>query len=353
MRAKTLHAVLRQYHHTHRALHPRTTVTYFIHFLNDKVSAQHQSSLTIEPNISSPQSEVVRLMPPLQLYPVQIRHRTPPLWITGQYQQGWRSNSSLAGRRFTSPYCSVARGRSCEYNDVHVHTAQRGLQGRGGPRDGGESCGLCGDSASCTRTVGPTPSSLSRCRTACCLWYPRTKPIRSNLACTSQVSEVQVNAYHQLGRLVSESACEQKDPGSIPSADMVDVARYTAWDLGKQPNNYRSNYPTHEWAQRDLHDEFEQSGAQLVLFPSSQRDLVTTQSHGKFYYDLQRENEDAVTFTTSDGTPVNSSLLNITPEPGKTNLAPQCIATDYSGAFRMGNTWDLQGAIALCQYKQN
>ncbi|KAF2363847.1 hypothetical protein FHG87_005390 [Trinorchestia longiramus] len=55
---------------------------------------------------------------------------------------------------------------------------------------------------------------------------------------------------HQLGRLVSESACEREDPGSNPAADMVDAARNTAWDLGKQPNNYRSNYPTQEWARR-------------------------------------------------------------------------------------------------------
>ncbi|KAF2359942.1 hypothetical protein FHG87_009302 [Trinorchestia longiramus] len=50
--------------------------------------------------------------------------------------------------------------------------------------------------------------------------------------------------YHQLGRLVRESTCERKDPGSNPAADMVDAARNTAWDLGKIPNNYRSNYPT-------------------------------------------------------------------------------------------------------------
>ncbi|KAF2354306.1 hypothetical protein FHG87_014938 [Trinorchestia longiramus] len=56
--------------------------------------------------------------------------------------------------------------------------------------------------------------------------------------------------YHQIGRLVSESACERKDPGSNPAADMVDAARNTAWDLGKQPNNYRNNYPTQEWARR-------------------------------------------------------------------------------------------------------
>ncbi|KAF2359862.1 Proteasome assembly chaperone 1 [Trinorchestia longiramus] len=34
-----------------------------------------------------------------------------------------------------------------------------------------------------------------------------------------------------LGRLVSESACKRKDPGSNPAADMVDAARNTAWDL--------------------------------------------------------------------------------------------------------------------------
>ncbi|KAF2348624.1 OTU domain [Trinorchestia longiramus] len=55
---------------------------------------------------------------------------------------------------------------------------------------------------------------------------------------------------HQLGLLVSESACERKDPGPNPAADMVDAARNTAWDMGKQPNNYRSNYPTQEWARR-------------------------------------------------------------------------------------------------------
>ncbi|KAF2362597.1 C-type lectin-like [Trinorchestia longiramus] len=54
----------------------------------------------------------------------------------------------------------------------------------------------------------------------------------------------------QLGQLVSESACERKDPGSNPATDKVDAARNTAWDLGKQPNNYRSNYPTQEWARR-------------------------------------------------------------------------------------------------------
>ncbi|KAF2368789.1 G-patch domain [Trinorchestia longiramus] len=59
-----------------------------------------------------------------------------------------------------------------------------------------------------------------------------------------------VDWYHQHGRLVSESACERKDPGSNPAADMVDAARNTAWDLGIQPNNYRSNYPTQEWARR-------------------------------------------------------------------------------------------------------
>ncbi|KAF2350570.1 hypothetical protein FHG87_018676 [Trinorchestia longiramus] len=38
--------------------------------------------------------------------------------------------------------------------------------------------------------------------------------------------------HHQLGRPVSESAFERKDPGSNPAADMVDAARNTAWDMG-------------------------------------------------------------------------------------------------------------------------
>ncbi|KAF2346219.1 Cold-shock protein DNA-binding [Trinorchestia longiramus] len=37
--------------------------------------------------------------------------------------------------------------------------------------------------------------------------------------------------YHQLGRLVNESAFEREDPGSNPAAVMVDAARNTAWDL--------------------------------------------------------------------------------------------------------------------------
>ncbi|KAF2345557.1 Nucleoporin Nup133/Nup155-like N-terminal, partial [Trinorchestia longiramus] len=41
--------------------------------------------------------------------------------------------------------------------------------------------------------------------------------------------------YHQLGRLVSESACEREDLGSYPAAAMVDAARITAWDLGTDP----------------------------------------------------------------------------------------------------------------------
>ncbi|KAF2363924.1 hypothetical protein FHG87_005315 [Trinorchestia longiramus] len=46
--------------------------------------------------------------------------------------------------------------------------------------------------------------------------------------------------HHQLGRLVSESACERKDLGSNPAADMVDAARNTAWDLGI---NCRDHFP--------------------------------------------------------------------------------------------------------------
>ncbi|KAF2350689.1 Zinc finger RING-type [Trinorchestia longiramus] len=50
---------------------------------------------------------------------------------------------------------------------------------------------------------------------------------------TTGDSFVMDDEHHQLGRLVSESACERKDPGSNPAADMVDAARNTAWDLGK------------------------------------------------------------------------------------------------------------------------
>ncbi|KAF2350038.1 hypothetical protein FHG87_019209 [Trinorchestia longiramus] len=38
----------------------------------------------------------------------------------------------------------------------------------------------------------------------------------------------------ELGRLVSESACERENPGSNPAAAMVDAARITAWDLGNR-----------------------------------------------------------------------------------------------------------------------
>ncbi|KAF2369103.1 hypothetical protein FHG87_000146 [Trinorchestia longiramus] len=44
---------------------------------------------------------------------------------------------------------------------------------------------------------------------------------------------------HQLGRLVSESACEREDPGSNPAADMVDAAKNTAWDLAARPHKER------------------------------------------------------------------------------------------------------------------
>ncbi|KAF2361960.1 hypothetical protein FHG87_007282 [Trinorchestia longiramus] len=40
--------------------------------------------------------------------------------------------------------------------------------------------------------------------------------------------------HHQLGRLVSESACEREDPSSNPAAEMVDAARNTAWDLAQR-----------------------------------------------------------------------------------------------------------------------
>ncbi|KAF2351389.1 C-type lectin fold [Trinorchestia longiramus] len=46
---------------------------------------------------------------------------------------------------------------------------------------------------------------------------------------------------HQLGRLVSESACEREDPSSNPAANMVDVARNTAWDLVTCDPSYELN----------------------------------------------------------------------------------------------------------------
>ncbi|KAF2344749.1 hypothetical protein FHG87_024494 [Trinorchestia longiramus] len=41
--------------------------------------------------------------------------------------------------------------------------------------------------------------------------------------------------HHQLGRLVSESAYERKDPGSNPAADMVDAAIKHGMGLGRAP----------------------------------------------------------------------------------------------------------------------
>ncbi|KAF2349657.1 NAD(P)-binding domain [Trinorchestia longiramus] len=86
--------------------------------------------------------------------------------------------------------------------------------------------------------------------------------------------------HPQLGRLVSESACEREDPGSNPAADMVDAARNTAWDLGKQPNNYRSNYPIQEWARRrylqSLSVEWAESGVRVnAVAPGSCIDSPT------------------------------------------------------------------------------
>ncbi|KAF2360301.1 hypothetical protein FHG87_008945 [Trinorchestia longiramus] len=55
----------------------------------------------------------------------------------------------------------------------------------------------------------------------------RTSPPRPLL----RAAAIEDNTLVQLGRLVSESACERKDPGSNPAADIVDAARNTAWDL--------------------------------------------------------------------------------------------------------------------------
>ncbi|KAF2345322.1 hypothetical protein FHG87_023921 [Trinorchestia longiramus] len=49
-----------------------------------------------------------------------------------------------------------------------------------------------------------------------------------------EASRRPMNVDTQLGRVVSESACEREDPGSNPAAAMVDAARITAWDLGNR-----------------------------------------------------------------------------------------------------------------------
>ncbi|KAF2359725.1 hypothetical protein FHG87_009512 [Trinorchestia longiramus] len=61
----------------------------------------------------------------------------------------------------------------------------------------------------------------------------KTRYVETALA-RLRVGPTGLRVYHQLGRLVSESACERKDPGSNPAADMVDAARNTAWDLVSQ-----------------------------------------------------------------------------------------------------------------------
>ncbi|KAF2352446.1 hypothetical protein FHG87_016797 [Trinorchestia longiramus] len=66
------------------------------------------------------------------------------------------------------------------------------------------------------------------------IYPPNTVPI----CCNRPVAVSHMWQSHACGSL------------TYPAADMVDAARNTAWDLGKQPNNYRSNYPTQEWARR-------------------------------------------------------------------------------------------------------
>ncbi|KAF2358605.1 C-type lectin fold [Trinorchestia longiramus] len=76
-----------------------------------------------------------------------------------------------------------------------------------------------------------------------CTWYYRQVPeaiiVITPGTTGKYLNLLMLGRHHQLGRLVSESACEREDPGSNPAADMVDAARNTAWDLGIQPNNYR------------------------------------------------------------------------------------------------------------------
>ncbi|KAF2344926.1 PPM-type phosphatase domain [Trinorchestia longiramus] len=69
--------------------------------------------------------------------------------------------------------------------------------------------------------------------------YRRFQGVVSDVVCGSELDYDchEIDGDHQLGRLVSEYACERKDPGSNPAADMVDAARNTAWDLVDSDSN--------------------------------------------------------------------------------------------------------------------
>ncbi|KAF2343547.1 hypothetical protein FHG87_025697, partial [Trinorchestia longiramus] len=99
------------------------------------------------------------------------------------------------------------------------------------------------------------------------------------------------------------------------------------------------------------HKQCEETATRLVQFPEMQGDLTAIQSHGKFFYDLKREDEDA-SFTTGNGTPVNNSLIELKGDR-RDDFAPQFIASDYGWLFRMAVDWDLEQSIVLCQSELN
>ncbi|KAF2344589.1 Neurotransmitter-gated ion-channel ligand-binding domain, partial [Trinorchestia longiramus] len=76
--------------------------------------------------------------------------------------------------------------------------------------------------------------------------------------------------HHQLGRLVSESACERKDPGSNPAADMVDAARNTAWDLDANVDDV-IKYSWSEVDALEIDDSIEISEFDLMNYGTSNR----------------------------------------------------------------------------------
>ncbi|KAF2366061.1 hypothetical protein FHG87_003181 [Trinorchestia longiramus] len=90
----------------------------------------------------------------------------------------------------------------------------------------------------CRRSVSVYTPQVLVCRWSASVYTPQVLVCRQTvpvytpqvLVCRRSVSVYTPQV--QLGRLVSESACEWEDPGSNPAADMVDAARNTAWDLG-------------------------------------------------------------------------------------------------------------------------
>ncbi|KAF2352379.1 hypothetical protein FHG87_016863 [Trinorchestia longiramus] len=107
---------------------------------------------------------------------------------------------------------------------------------------------------------------------------------------------------------------------------MVDAARNMAWELGKQPNNYRSNYPTQEWATSESHASTTNEYRDEARFhrPMSKQDRrseysdeaspVTTRSttltNKRSRSGSRAQYKDAATLCLTDSLP-NASKVNI------------------------------------------